>query len=118
MTDCTIAIPIEMTPGKVLRYYYDLTKSSTQWERAIKNMVNTDRYSAMHFLGPTGLPIISSVYVVYVSRNQKRKGDRLLRESGLGQFSAEDPLKLGPQVTLFMRPHDDWQVEMPARGRA
>lgn len=118
MTDIIIAIPIDVTPSESSIYYCELTASSSQWESAIKCTLKREIYDAIHFLGPKGLPVVSSAFVVYRCRSQKRKGDRLLGKSGLGRFCAEDPLNLGPHVTLFMRPDDDWKVEMPAKGHA
>lgn len=107
-----------LTPIQVWTYHYEMTASSTKWEFAIKSILDSGRFAEMHFLGPTGLPIASSVYVVYRTRNQKRRGDQRLRVSGLGDFCDEDPLKRGPHVTGFLRPQVDWQVEMPTEGRA
>ena len=118
MTDFTKTTSQQLTPIQVLTYHYAMSASSTKWEFAIKSILDSGRFAEMHFLGPKGLPIASSVYVVYRTRNQKRRGDQRLRESGLGEFCNEDPLKRGPHVTLFLRPQVDWQVEMPTEGRA
>lgn len=118
MTDFTNNASQKLTPIQMWCYNYEMTASSTEWEFAIKSILDSGRFAEMHFLGPTGLPIASSVYVVYRTRNQKRRGDLRLRESGLGEFCDEDPLKRGPHVTWFLRPQVDWQVEMPTEGRA
>lgn len=107
-----------LTPVQVWHYNYEMTESSKKWELAIKSVLGQGNFAEMYFLGPTGLPIASSVYVVYRSQNQKRSADRCLRRSGLGDFCDEDPLKAGPHVTWFLRPQVDWQVEMPTEGRA
>jgi hypothetical protein len=107
-----------LTPIQVWHYNYEMTESSTKWELAIKSVLGPGHFEEMYFLGPTGLPIASSVYVVYRTRNQKRRGDQRLRDSGLGDFCDEDPMKAGPHVTWFLRPQVDWQVEMPTEGRA
>ena len=118
MTEFTKTTSKIMTPIQVWQYNYEMTESSTKWELAIKSVLVPGYFAEMYFLGPTGLPIASSVYVVYRTRNQKMRGDRRLRASGLGDFCDEDPLKAGLHVTWFLRPQVDWQVEMPTEGRA
>lgn len=118
MTDFANKKSQNVTPIQVWTYHYEMTASSTEWEFAIKSILAPGRFAEMHFLGPKGLPIASSVYVVYRTRKQKRRGDQRLRESGLGDFCDEDPLKRGAHVTWFLRPQVDWQVEMPTEGRA
>lgn len=114
----TIAIPFQYTPPGKSVYYYDITKSSSTWEMAIKSVLLPGAFSEMHFLGPKGLPILNCVYVAYRNKEQKRAGDRLLSESGLGQFSDEDLLGFSAHFTLFVRPTSDWQFEMPTKGCA
>ncbi len=118
MTDFTKSTPQKLIPIQVWCYNYEMTASSTKWEFAIKSVLGSGHCDEMYFLGPTGLPIVSSVYVVYRTRNEKRRGDQRLRQSGLGDFCGEDPLERGPHVTWFLRPKVDWQVELPTWGRA
>jgi hypothetical protein len=118
MTESTKTTSHILTPKEVNHYNYEMTESSTKWKLAIKSLIGPGHFKEMHFLGPKGLPILSSVYVMYRTGNQKLRGDQRLRESGLGDFCNGDPLKAGAHVTWFLRPQVDWLVEMPTEGRA
>lgn len=118
MTEHTFYIPLDRLLKKNYRPAKCLNASSLVWERQIKDVISEASFDSIYFLGPKGLPVISYAYVVYASRSQKRRADRLLRESGLGSFISEDPLNLGNHVSLFARAHSDWLAEMPTQGGA
>ena len=118
MTEYRYYIPRERLLKESYRTAKCLNTSSLVWERQIKDVMSEALFDSIYFLGPKGLPVISYAYVVYASRSQKRRADRLLRESGLGSFVSEDPLNLGSHVSLFARAHSDWVAEIPTQGGA